>query len=176
MEYKYGELSYSRRDFLSDTALYVVSDKLPETDEERRKFEQKAKPYKLGELAAQTDSCPIVNLKHLKDRVDFLKRTFDGFRIRNVVLSAVLSVDYKITGIARDTAEFLIAAGSTAILARGYDDVSKKILVDNGILPLVTDEAIENGSLILIRSLENRDSILSHRVFSDRIEEIKVTF
>ena len=175
MEYKFGELSYNRRDISSDTVLYVISDKIPETVEEKKEFEQKSRPYKLGELAAQTDSCPIVNLSHLKSSVDFLKSIIAGFRIRNSVLSGVISVDYKITDISRDTVAFLIAAGSTAILAKGYDSDTKSILLDNGILPLVTDEAIENGALILIRNLSNHDSILAQRVFSDRVEKLNIT-
>ena len=176
MEYKYAELSYNSRDISTDASLYVISDKLPKTAEEREEFEQKAKPYKLGELAAQTDSCPIVNLSFLRERIDFLKRTIDGFRIRNTVLSGIISVDHKITDLTHDTASFLIASGSAAILAKGYDSATKEILLDNGILPLVSYEAIEIGSLILVRNLGSNGIVSAQKVFSDRVEDIKITF
>ncbi len=174
MEYRYNDLSYKRRDITSDTAVYVVSDNLPETAEERAEFEKKTQAYKLGEIAAQSNSCPIVNLSHLRERIDYLKETIDGFRIRNSILTGIISLNKELTDLDEDIAAFLIAAGSAAIIARGYDNKTKEILLANGILPLISEEEISKDSLILIQNLKDFDHISAWKTLSDRIEKINI--
>ena len=153
MLFTYGDLSYEKRPLTDNIALWVITNEFPDNDEKLSAFVRLAKPYKTGEEASQQDACPVVGIKGLREYVDFLKRTYDGFRIRNAQLSAVAAVNGIVDKISGGTAAHLIAAGSIAVIAGGYADGADEVLLDNGILPLVSDSALPEGSFILIRNI-----------------------
>ena len=150
-------LAYEKRPLTKDIALKVISNNIPATKEEFDEFSALAYPYKRGELAAQVDSCPVAKLDDLRESVGFLKKTYEGFRIRHAQLSGILAVNDSIDKIDDDTAEHLIASGSIAVVARKYHNDSDKILLKHGILPLVSDKEVKEDAFIFIRNIRNED-------------------
>ena len=62
-------------------------------NEKNDEFVKLALPYKSGELAGQSDSCPVQKAEALLDYVVLLKSKFEGFRIRNSQLSGIIAVN-----------------------------------------------------------------------------------
>ncbi len=155
MKYNYDNITYNKRPLTNDIALGIVSNDLAEAENKTAQLKKLTAPYKIGELASQQDACPITEFEELRDRIDFLKNTFEGFRIRNAQLSGVIAVKGSIKSINDGTAAYLIACGSIAVIAEGYEDDADKILLANGILPLISSEELPIGSFILIRNIKN---------------------
>ena len=147
------DLTYEKRPLTKDVALYVISNSIPQDKKEIDEFTKLAFPYKSGELAAQSDSCPVARLDDLRKAVDFLKRTYEGFRIRHAQLSGIVAVNDTIKSIDDETASYMVAAGSIAVIAYEYKDGSDKVLLEHGILPLVSDEEIPENTFVLIRNI-----------------------
>ena len=150
-----NDLSYEKRSLTKDIALVVITGVLPKNKDEIDEFTKKAFPYKSGELAAQVDSCPVQKLDNLLEAVGLLKEKYEGFRIRHAELAGVAAVNANIESIDADTAEYLIASGSIAVIAKGYDNDADKVLLENGILPLVSDEDLEDNTFVFIRNIRN---------------------
>ena len=153
--FTYTDLSYDKRPLTDDIALRVISAELPDTDEKLSEFGKLAKPYKDGEAASQQDACPVTGIPGLRDYVGFLKKTYDGFRIRRLQLSGVAAVKGSAGDISPDTAAYLIAAGSTAVIAGGYENGADEVLLENGILPLVSARELPVGTFILIKGIRS---------------------
>lgn len=177
MTYEYNNSSYSKRPLTNDIALYVAANDFSLAENKSEDFERLAKPYKLGELAAQQNACPIRSAEGLKERVDFLKRHFDGFRIRNAQISAVIATDGAVDEMDDTTALFLASVGSIAVIAREYRSNSDRTLLSKGILPLVSSEKLKSGSFILIKDIRNNirgGDTNAFLVFPDRLEPVGI--
>lgn len=155
MAYTYGELAYNKRPLTNDIALWVIGKALP-LKEEREPFAQLTKPYKIGEEASQQDSCPVADLSNIRPIIGYLKGRYEGFRIRHAQLSGIVAADEIIDSIDDDDAKFLIAAGSIAVIARGYAKGADEVLLKNGILPLVSDEDLDEDTFVLIRNIRSQ--------------------
>ena len=155
-----NDLTYEKRPLTKDIALYVLKNSIPQNINEMDEFTKLAFPYKSGELAAQSDSCPVAKLEDLRRAVDFFKRTYEGFRIRHAQLSGIVAVNDTVKSVEDDTAALLIATGSIAVIAKEYADDSDKVLLRHGILPLISDETIEENTFVLIRNIRNNDNDL----------------
>ncbi len=171
MTFTKGDLSYEKRPLTNDIAISVIGSSIPQNKEEIAEFVDKSFPYKSGELAAQADSCPVAKLEDIRKRVDFLKKTYEGFRIRHAQLSGVLAVKDIIRDVDDETAEYLIAAGSIAVIAKEYDNDSDKLLLRHGILPLISDEEINEGTFVLIRNIRTE----GNGIASGKLEAYAVT-
>ena len=161
MQFTKYDLTYEKRPLTKDIALFVISNSIPKSKEEKESFVRQAFPYKSGELAAQVDSCPVAKLEDLRKAVDFLKRTYEGFRIRHAQLSGIAAVNDTVGPLDDDTAALLIAAGSIAVAAKGYKDGADKVLLSHGILPLVSYEEIKENTFLLIRNIRKDDEIVT---------------
>lgn len=175
MNYNYNNISYSKRPLTEDIALYAAANDFSLVETKSPEFERLTKPYKLGELAAQQDACPIQKAEGLKEKVDFLKKHFEGFRIRNAQLSGIIVADGNVSGIDEQTALYLAACGSIAVIAKEYGADSDRSLLSKGILPLISAQTVPVGAFILIRNI--RRDIRSGRldayiVHTDGLEEI----
>lgn len=159
MQFTKDDLTYEKRPLTKDVALYVLKNYIPQNQDEINEFTKLSFPYKSGELAAQSDSCPVARLEDLRKAVDFLKRTYEGFRIRHAQLSGIVAVNDTIKSVDDETASYLIAAGSIAVMAREYKDGSDKALLEHGILPLISDEEVPENTFVLIRNIRNDDGI-----------------
>lgn len=157
MQFTKDDLTYEKRPLTKDVALYVLKNYIPQNQDEINEFTKLSFPYKSGELAAQSDSCPVARLEDLRKAVDFLKRTYEGFRIRHAQLSGIVAVNDTIKSVDDETASYLIAAGSIAVMAREYKDGSDKALLEHGILPLISDEEVPENTFVLIRNIRNDD-------------------
>jgi len=158
MEYKYNDITYNKRPLTSDVALIIVEDDLSLAVEKSEEFEKLVRPYKLGELAGQQDSCPVADLSNVIPYIGFLKETFEGFRIRNAQFSGVIAVNGTVDQIDEDTAAYLIAVGSVAVVANKFENGADKILLSKGILPLVSQDKFEKDTFILIRNIKGNIS------------------
>ena len=49
------------------------------------------------------------------------------------------------------------------MIAKGYNEGSDKVLLANGILPLVSDEAFEENTFLLIRNIRHDDALIFGR-------------
>lgn len=152
MTFNYNDLSYEKRPLTDDVALWVVTKEFPDTEEKLSEFEKLAKPFKTGEYASQQDACPVVGINGLRDYVDHLKGKYEGFRIRHAQLSAAAAVNGAVSNVSDETAAHLIAAGSIAVIAERYENGADKVLLANGILPLLSDEALPTGTFVLVRN------------------------
>lgn len=153
--FTYGDVSYEKRPLTDDIALRVVSEEFPDTQEKLSGFTKLAKPYKDGEAASQLDACPVTGIPGLRDYVGFLKKTYDGFRIRRLQLSGITAVKGVVDKISGDTAAYLIAAGSLAVIAGGYENGADEVLLEKGILPLVSAQELPAGTFILIKGIRS---------------------
>lgn len=178
MTYKYRSSTYSKRPLTNDIALFVAAKDFSLAENKSEEFEKITKPYKLGELASQQDTCPIQSADVLKERVGFLKQHFEGFRIRNAQLSGIIAVEGTVNSVDESTALFLASCGSIAVIAEEFGSDSDKILLSKGILPLVSSEKIETGSFILIRDIKNSirgGNTNAFLVFADRLEPVGIS-
>lgn len=160
MQFTKDDLTYEKRPLTKDIALFVISNSIPKSKEEKESFIRQAFPYKSGELAAQADSCPVAKLEDLRKAVDFLKRTYEGFRIRCAQLSGIAAVNDTVKSVDDDTAASLIAAGSIAVVAKGYTGGADRVLLSHGILPLVSNEEIRENSFLLIRNIRKDEELV----------------
>ncbi|MBR1864267.1 MAG: hypothetical protein IJ806_09295 [Ruminococcus sp.] len=151
--YSYEQLEYNKRPLTQDAALYVITDRVP--DKGDKDYAEQALPYKAGELAAQQDSCPVQDLGHIRERVGYLKGRYPGFRIRNAQFSAVPATAKVIRELDGETADYLIAAGTTAVIAAGYENGTDLLLLEKGILPLRSENAPSTGTFILIKDISD---------------------
>ena len=154
MLFEHGDISYEKRPLTDNIALWVVTNEFP-GGEQLSGFGELAKPFKLGEYASQQDACPVVGLSGLRERVDLLKRTYDGFRIRNAQLSGIAAVPGVVSDVSDETASYIIASGSIAVIAGGYENGADKVLLGKGILPLVSSENYPTGTFILIKNIRS---------------------
>lgn len=154
MKYNYDDITYNKRPLTNDIALGIISNDLTLVENKTSQFKKLTDPYKIGELASQQDACPVTGFTELRDHIDFLKATFEGFRIRNAQLSGVIAIKGSLKNIDENTAAYLISCGSIAVLSEGYESDSDKILLANGILPLISSEELPIGTFILIRNIK----------------------
>ena len=178
MTYTYENYVYNKRPLTKDIALCIVSSEFSLAKEKSAELVRLVKPYKLGELAAQQDACPILNAEELRERVDYVRNNIEGFRIRRAQLSGIIAAGEAVENVDDRTALFLIANGSIAVIAPEYKNGSDITLLSKGILPLVSLEKLQTGSLILIRDITrdiNGGKTNAALVFSDRLEPIDIT-
>lgn len=168
MNYVYNEISYNKRPLTDDIALSIITNDFSLAERKSSEFEKIAKPIKLGEIAAQNDSCPVADLSDFRPCIGFLKKKFDGFRIRNAQFSGIISFNGTIKNIDSQTTAYLAANGSIAIIAEGYENDSDKVLLAGGIIPLISDENPPVGTFILVRNIK-RD------ISGGNLEAYKVT-
>ncbi len=162
MAYKKDDLTYEKRPLTKDIALKVITKSIPANKEDIANFTKLAFPYKSGESAAQVDSCPVAKLEELHGPVRFLKQKYEGFRIRHAQLSGIAAINDTVGNISDDTAEYLIASGSIAVIAKGYEGDTDKKLLKNGILPLVSEEDIKTGEFVFIRNIRSEENGIKH--------------
>lgn len=168
MEYTYNEISYNKRPLTNDIALSIVTNDFSVAESKSPEFEKLTKPIKLGEIAAQHNACPVADLSGFRPYVNFLKQEFEGFRIRNAQFSGVISSGGTVRSVDEDTAAYLAANGSIAVIAQNYGNSSDKLLLAKGILPLISDEKLPTGTFILIKNIK-RD------ISGGKLEAYKVT-
>ncbi len=154
MEYTYNNITYKKRPLTNDIALSVVSNDFSLAESKSPEFEKLTKPIKLGELAAQHDACPVADLSNFRPYIDFLKQEFEGFRIRNAQFSGVIAAGGILNSVDDDTAAYLAANGSIAVIAQGYRNNSDAALLKKGIIPLISEEELPTGTFILIRNIK----------------------
>ena len=155
MLFEHGDISYEKRPLTDNIALWVISNEFPDSEEKLAAFEKLARPYKEGESASQQDACPVTRINELFGYVGFLKRTYDGFRIRNAQLSSIAAVPGVVSDVSDETASYIIASGSIAVIAGGYENGADKVLLGKGILPLVSSENYHTGTFILIKNIRS---------------------
>ncbi|MBO6230873.1 MAG: hypothetical protein J6O50_09930 [Ruminiclostridium sp.] len=155
MLFEHGDISYEKRPLTDNIALWVISNEFPDSEEKLAAFEKLARPYKEGESASQQDACPVTRINELFGYVGFLKRTYDGFRIRNAQLSGIAAVPGVVSDVSDETASYIIASGSIAVIAGGYENGADKVLLGKGILPLVSSENYHTGTFILIKNIRS---------------------
>lgn len=178
MIYTYNGISYNKRPLTDDIALGIVSNDISSAVNKTDEFEKLTKPYKLGELAGQQDACPVARINGLKEYIDFLKRSFDGFRIRNAQLSGIIAFDGYAESIDDESAAFLSSCGSIAVIVKGYKNRTDNILLANGVIPLISSEVLPKGAFVLIRNIK-RDifsgALESYNVHKDKLEKINIS-
>lgn len=177
MTYTYEKIVYTKRPLTDYIALCVVENDFSLARNKSEEFERLTKPYKLGELAAQQDTCPIQKAEELKERVDYLRNNIEGFRIRHAQLSGIIASNEAADEINEQTALFLAACGSIAVIAPEYKNGSDRTLLSKGILPLISKEKIQKGSLILIKDTirDIGGKTNASVVFPDRLEPIEIS-
>lgn len=178
MTYNFNDISYSKRPLTDDIAFGVVTNDFALAESKNPEFVQLTKPYKLGELAGQQDACPATQVEGLRELVDYLKKRFEGFRIRNVQLGGIAAVDGAIDKIDEQTALFLAACGSFAVVAKEYKSNSDKTLLSAGVLPLISQNPVSVGEFILIRNIKRGifgGNLEAYSVHSDRLGEIQIS-
>lgn len=178
MEYNYGDITYNKRPLTNDIALGIVSNDLTIAENKTAQFKKLTDPYKIGEQASRQNACPVTGFAALRDRIDFLKETFEGFRIRNAQLSGVISVKGTLKNIDGSTAAYLISCGSIAVLAEGYEEDSDKILLANGILPLISSGELPIGTFILIRNIKkdiHKGKLDSYIVVPGKLSSVNIS-
>lgn len=178
MTYKFNNISYNKRPLTDDIAFGVVTNDFALAESQSPEFVQLTKPYKLGELAGQQNACPATQVEGLRELVDYLKKRFEGFRIRNVQLGGIAAINGTIDKIDEQTALFLAACGSFAVIAKEYKSNSDKALLSAGVLPLISQNPIPVGAFILIRNIKRDifgEKLEAYSVHSDRLEEIQIS-
>lgn len=93
-------------------------------------------------------------------------------------LGGIAAINGSIDKIDEQTALFLAACGSFAVIAKEYKSNSDKTLLSAGVLPLISQNPIPVGAFILIRNIKRDifgEKLEAYSVHSDRLEEIQIS-
>lgn len=156
-------LSYSKRGLTDNMIVKVVGNNLDVALD----IEQLAALVGVltaGEMGSQANTCPLDANKELDPVARLCQANYPGLGIRKNQLSAALSVG-AVENLAVQAAENLARAGSIVLFAQSYDQASLDALVAAGVLPLIAEEPLAEGTWLFLRGIRN-DVIISAKTLN----------
>ena len=148
------QFQYKKRGLTENMILKVASNdaSLPLDDPER--FLDLVNDFSDAETVGQMNMCLAGSNAEVSAFTPVIRAAYPGVRFRMVQMAKVLSVG-AVEELSEDYARTLLESGSIALIATSYDDQSITMLLKAGILPLLSDEPIAVGTVLMIKGIVN---------------------
>lgn len=156
-------LTYSKRGLTDNMIVKVVGNSL-DAALDVEQLEALVGVLSSGEMGSQANACPLDANKELDPVARLCQANYPGLGIRKNQLSAALSVG-AVENLDAQAAENLARAGSIVLFAQSYDQASLDVLVAAGVLPLIAEEPLAEGTWLFLRGIRN-DVIISAKMLN----------